>query len=133
MWCPPSLETIVLQAHQDKPQSSRPHKPGTRRVRSACAFLVALVALSPWASHSAPDLSGLPLTEEFHQQLPDGAVWDVQYFERARMEWHPELPQGRRVQLGLLGPGILNGNCRGEACLARTGRLPTLASPPAAP
>jgi hypothetical protein len=27
----------------------------------------------------------------------------VQYFERAKMEWHPELPANQRVQLGNLG------------------------------
>ncbi|HET9493024.1 MAG TPA: M23 family metallopeptidase [Chloroflexia bacterium] len=54
-------------------------------------------------------LLGLPLTEEFPQQLPDGRILRVQYFERARLEWHPELPEGQRVQLGALVPAVLNG------------------------
>jgi murein DD-endopeptidase MepM/ murein hydrolase activator NlpD len=55
------------------------------------------------------ELFGLPLTEDFPQQFPDGAIFRVQYFERARMEWHPELPQGKRVQLGVLTPTVLSG------------------------
>ncbi|MEO8288620.1 MAG: M23 family metallopeptidase [Chloroflexota bacterium] len=50
---------------------------------------------------------GLPLTEEFPQQYWNGAIFRVQYFERARFEWHPELPEGRRVQLGSLSNTIL--------------------------
>ena len=54
-------------------------------------------------------LLGLPLTEEFPQQFPDGRIFRVQYFERARLEWHPELPEGQKVQLGALVPAVLNG------------------------
>jgi murein DD-endopeptidase MepM/ murein hydrolase activator NlpD len=57
----------------------------------------------------APYLLGLPLSEEFPQQFPDGRIFRVQYFERARLEWHPELPEGQRVQLGALVPTVLNG------------------------
>lgn len=53
---------------------------------------------------SASDLFGLPLTEAFAEKLPDGHVYQVQYFERARMEYHPELPSGQQVQLGALTP-----------------------------
>ena len=41
---------------------------------------------------------GYPITEEF---LQHGLV--VQYFEKVRMEYHPENPPRYRVQLGLLG------------------------------
>jgi len=41
---------------------------------------------------------GYPLTEEI---LEGGTT--VQYFERARMEWHPQNPDPYKVQLGLLG------------------------------
>ncbi|HUP27802.1 MAG TPA: hypothetical protein VM409_05150, partial [Chloroflexia bacterium] len=65
--------------------------------------------LSYYRNTSNADLLfGLPLTEEFAQRLPTG-VYRVQYFERARMEYHPELPYGQRVQLGALGPVVLSG------------------------
>jgi hypothetical protein len=44
------------------------------------------------------EIFGYPLTEEFVEQ---GFL--VQYFQKARMEWHPENPVQYRVQLGLLG------------------------------
>jgi hypothetical protein len=52
---------------------------------------------------------GMPISEEFPQQFTDGTILNVQYFERARFEWHPELPDGHRVQLGSLAPTVLNG------------------------
>jgi hypothetical protein len=54
-------------------------------------------------------LFGLPISEEFPQQFTNGAIFRVQYFERARFEWHPELPEGRRVQLGSLANEVLKG------------------------
>jgi hypothetical protein len=41
---------------------------------------------------------GFPITEEF---ALSGLT--VQYFQRARLEWHPEQAAGNRVQLSLLG------------------------------
>ncbi len=44
-------------------------------------------------------LYGYPITEQFTSR--DGR--QVQYFQRARFEFHPELPDGQRVQLTGLG------------------------------
>ncbi|GEM_PF-2223526 len=44
------------------------------------------------------DIFGYPRTEQIQQ----GGM-TVQYFQRARFEYHPELPTGQRVQLTLLG------------------------------
>jgi len=44
------------------------------------------------------DIFGYPITEF---KLENGRI--VQYFQRMRMEWHPQLPPGQRVQLGKLG------------------------------
>lgn len=52
-------------------------------------------------AHGGVDVFGYPLTEEI---LEDGRI--VQYFQRARFEWHPDNPQRYRVQLGLLGQQI---------------------------
>ena len=48
-------------------------------------------------------LFGLPLTQVRRERLSDGREYWVQWFERARFEWHPELPLRYRVLLGLLG------------------------------
>jgi hypothetical protein len=44
---------------------------------------------------------GLPITEAFVTNTPPGLT--VQYFQRARFELHPDQPEGRRVQLAVLG------------------------------
>ncbi|HET9221226.1 MAG TPA: hypothetical protein VFO07_01920 [Roseiflexaceae bacterium] len=61
-----------------------------------------------WRSNGGLPLIGLPLSEEFREvNVWDGNAYTVQYFERARFEWHPELPAGAHVQLGHLGRSYL--------------------------
>ncbi|HUP27893.1 MAG TPA: CAP domain-containing protein [Chloroflexia bacterium] len=55
--------------------------------------------LSYWKNNGAVDLFGYPISEPLSQ---NGLT--VQWFERARMEYHPEQAStGKRVQLSLLG------------------------------
>jgi len=49
-------------------------------------------------SHGGLTIFGYPITEEF---VKDGQL--VQYFQRARFEWHPDNPPDFQVQLSLLG------------------------------
>jgi hypothetical protein len=47
---------------------------------------------------------GLPLTEATMEvNAADGQMYLTQWFERARLEWHPEQPERYRVLFGLLG------------------------------
>ncbi len=46
------------------------------------------------------EIFGYPLTEEFTEPKPGGLR--IQYFQRARMEWHPHNPKPYDIQLGLL-------------------------------
>lgn len=48
-------------------------------------------------------LFGLPLTEMRRQGNPNGDVVMRQWFQRARLEWHPGNPDQFKVLLGLLG------------------------------
>jgi len=53
---------------------------------------------------SVPDadvIFGYPITDAFVTAFPAGL--EVQYFQRARFEYHPELSEGQRVQLTPLG------------------------------
>lgn len=53
------------------------------------------------------DTFGYPISEEFDEVLPDGVTYRVQYFERARFEYHPALAgTENEVQLGLLGRAL---------------------------
>ncbi|GAC1541287.1 MAG: hypothetical protein NVS2B7_13920 [Herpetosiphon sp.] len=75
---------------------------------------------SYWLSHGVNDqrlpgygrslmLWGLPLTEPRMEVNPSGDRVLTQWFERARFEWHPELPAAYVVSLGLLGNEISGG------------------------
>src|SRR5262249_30419897 len=56
-----------------------------------------------WEGKGGLAIFGLPLSEEVDEQLSDGKVHPVQYFERARFEYWPDQPAGQRVLLSLLG------------------------------
>lgn len=54
-------------------------------------------------------LFGFPLTEATMEVSPtDGKTYLTQWFERARMEWHPNEPDQYKVLLGLLGNEVQN-------------------------
>ena len=73
-------------------------------------------------AHGGVAVNGYPLTEETAATLEDGRVYQVQYFERVRLEYHPEhAGTTYEVLLGHFGRRIL---------LATTGRE---VAPPAAP
>ncbi len=50
-------------------------------------------------AHEGSATFGYPITDDFVDE--NGQL--VQYFQRARLEWHPEAPEGQKVQLGDLG------------------------------
>ncbi len=60
--------------------------------------------LTYWRANGGLAQQGLPLTDTFTEVNPsDGREYVVQYFERARFEWHPENAAPHTVLLGLLG------------------------------
>jgi subtilisin family serine protease len=64
-----------------------------------------------WEEHGGLEIFGFPISEEFRElNAADGRTYTVQYFERARFEYHPE-HRGTpyEVQLGLLGLLMTNG------------------------
>jgi glucose/arabinose dehydrogenase len=58
-----------------------------------------------WQTHGGIPVFGYPLSEAFNEQSPtDGKIYLVQYFERNRLEYHPEnIGTQFEVLLGLLG------------------------------
>ncbi|HMQ35387.1 MAG TPA: GerMN domain-containing protein [Chloroflexaceae bacterium] len=52
-------------------------------------------------------LFGYPITTAYEDIGEDGRTYQVQWFERARFEWHPDNPQQYRVLLGRLGAALL--------------------------
>ena len=50
---------------------------------------------------------GYPISEEFEEHnAEDGQTYTVQYFERARFEYHEANPPASQVLLGLLGKQV---------------------------
>lgn len=64
-----------------------------------------------WEKNGGLAQFGYPWTEEFYEVNPsDGKVYIVQYFERARFEYHPEFRGSKyEVLLGLLGRQVTEG------------------------
>ncbi len=59
-----------------------------------------------WNKNGGLTTFGYPITEEIQEQLEDGRVYTVQYFERARMEYHPENKAPYDILLGQFGRRI---------------------------
>jgi hypothetical protein len=60
--------------------------------------------LGYWQAHGGLPIYGYPISEPFNEvSKADGKSYTVQYFERARFELHPELPDPYKVSLGMLG------------------------------
>jgi len=60
--------------------------------------------LDNWNKYGAVQQFGFPISEPFKEiSDTDGKTYDVQYFERNRMELHPEKTAPYDVELGLLG------------------------------
>jgi len=66
--------------------------------------------LTYWQEHGGLAVNGLPLTGAFTEQLGlgDTGRYTVQYFERVRLELHPENPAPYDVLLGQFGRRIVN-------------------------
>jgi hypothetical protein len=73
--------------------------------------------LQYWQANGGLSQFGFPLSEELREVLEDGQMYTVQYFERARLELHPEHPAPYDVLLGQFARRIL-------AASAPVGALP---------
>lgn len=62
--------------------------------------------LNYWQTHGDLERFGYPITEPFFETVNGQWSGTVQYFERRRMELHPEMPHSS-VMLGLLGNEVL--------------------------
>ena len=57
-----------------------------------------------WQANGGLPIYGYPLSQEFDEKnVDDGKTYTVQYFERARFEWHPDANGGGSVLVGLVG------------------------------
>ncbi len=73
-----------------------------RRFFAETGHVAAFAFKDFWESRGGVDVFGYPTTE---QLVENGRI--VQYFQRVRMEWHPENASGSKVLLGDLGSEYL--------------------------
>jgi hypothetical protein len=64
--------------------------------------------LAYWVGQGGLAQFGYPLSEVFREKLEDGQEYEVQYFERARFEYHRENAAPNDVLLGQFGRRLLN-------------------------
>jgi hypothetical protein len=60
-----------------------------------------------WQANGGVAQFGYPISEVFDEKLENGNTYQVQYFERARLERHPENPAPYDILLGQFGRQIL--------------------------
>lgn len=65
--------------------------------------------LNVWGTSGGLELNGYPISDVRIEKLEDGKPYKVQYFERLRLEAHPENLPPYDIQLGLFGRQILAG------------------------
>ncbi len=95
---PPVTPTTFQPAQPASPKPNCTYFPDTQH--NLCAGFQAY-----WNQFGGLNIFGMPLTEEFQE---NGVT--VQYFERARFEWHPGAwPAHFDVLLGLLGDEVTSG------------------------
>jgi len=69
--------------------------------------------LSYWQANGGLARFGLPISPEFDEAFPDGSAYRVQYFQRARLEYHPEYAgTPDEVMVGLLGTALVQHDAR---------------------
>jgi hypothetical protein len=66
--------------------------------------------LDYWTTNGGLARNGFPLSDERQELLEDGNTYTVQYFERVRLELHPENAAPYDVLLGQFGRRILTDN-----------------------
>lgn len=98
------------RSFEPRPAPSGPHTTSDWIYFSQTGQFLAGAFRSYWENNGGLELFGYPISSEFEEVNPaDGETYVVQYFERARFEWHPEHAGTRHeVQLGLLGNQVLS-------------------------
>ena len=82
-----------------------------------------------WADNGGLAIFGYPITQELQEKNPDdGKTYTVQYFERARFEYHPENPAGYTVELGRLGAAAAKQDKVSTAAIPKDANTPDYAS-----
>ncbi|HMQ32593.1 MAG TPA: S8 family peptidase [Chloroflexaceae bacterium] len=77
-----------------------------------------------WRAHGGLAIFGYPTSEELVEAGPDGRPYTVQYFERHRLELHPENGPPYNVLLSRIGDDVLRAAGRDWFAFPKTGDQP---------
>lgn len=80
---------------------------GTERYFPETGYTVSGPFMRYWNANGGLSMFGLPISPERYEQGEDGRNYLVQWFERARFEYHPENRAPNDVLLGRLGVKLL--------------------------
>lgn len=58
-----------------------------------------------WEQNGGLDVFGYPLSDELQERFGE-KMYTVQYFQRARLEYHPDAGDGSQILIGLLGHAL---------------------------
>ena len=107
---PPELRVVKsplgsILYDQEQPGAASPHRQGDIgcRLYKETGFQVCLAFLDFFEKYGGIDQFGYPISD-----LEEHDLYFVQYFQFARMEWHPELPGGHQVTLTDIGRRYFN-------------------------
>jgi hypothetical protein len=90
----------------NKPAPSPSNPPTGQRCFPETRQCISGRFLAQWENHGGLAINGYPLTGERREKLEDGKEYLVQWFERVRMEYHPENSPPNDVLLGQFGRAI---------------------------
>lgn len=101
----------LLTAGRNFPQAT-PLSARSQNYFAATGHNIANRFVNFWQQNGGLPEFGYPISEEFQEvNASDGKTYTVQYFERARFEYHPELAGTQyTVELGLLGQQYAGSN-----------------------
>lgn len=103
---PAKMERLPVCAATDRVEASQ--EPDNRFF-SETGHTLSGVFRQYWESHGGIEILGYPVTEVFTAPSSDGKPYLQQYFQRARLEHHPENGPPNDVQVGLLGVWLTSG------------------------
>ena len=103
------LYAPMAQSVRDLPVPAPPQvSEGESRYFAQTGHFLRGIFLEYWETHGALPILGLPITEAL---VEDGLT--VQYLERARLEWHPEISRNPSRQVLLTRLGAISTESRG--------------------
>lgn len=83
-----------------------------------------------WEQGGGLDIFGYPISGPENEMI-QGKLTRVQFFERARLEYHPDDPNGDRVKVGVLGTVLYRHLDPAKPTIVPPMAAPTFSPPPA--